>query len=187
MTRLTDPWAPVPPVICDFSWYAPGAELFPTQSYQINGIDYPPEDTTWTSGGVTYSTQYNTYTTVSVSNGSATTSSVTPDLFVVPLNQDVEFDAIDSADLGLPKIVIDPTADIQIVSYDWDLGNGVIGSGPTITTLYNYPKVPPDLAVTLSIVDSLGRQYSTTKQITIETVELSGGSENAVRQGTARV
>jgi hypothetical protein len=195
MTKLTDPWSPTPPIICDFSWYAPGGGLFPTQTYRINGIQYPPADRTWTSGGVTYSTQYSTYTTVSVSSASPTTGknggvittdSVAPCLFVVPLNQSVVFDAVDSDSLGLPKVLIDPNTLVHIVSYSWNLGNGVLSSGPTVTTVYTYPQIPPDLAVTLTIVDTLGRTYSTTKQITIEIVELSGGAANRVRQGTSR-
>lgn len=184
-TQLTDPWAPVPPVVCDFAWYSPGGVLFPGQSYQVNGVNYPPTDTTWTSGGVTYSTQYSTYTSVTVTDGTETATSVTPSLFLVPLDQDVVFDAIDADNIGVPKVLV-PNSNIEIVSYTWDLGNGIIAQAPTVTTIYNYPEVPPDLAVTLTIVDSLGRQYQTTKQISIAPVELSGGAANLIREGATR-
>lgn len=164
MTKLTDPWAPTAAVVCDFGWHTQDGSLFPTLSYRVNGVQYPPANWTWTSGGVTYSSQYTVYTTV--------------------LGQTIIFDAIDALSLGLPKTIV--PAGVQIVSYNWDLGNGQSGIGPTVSTVYNYTSPPPDAAVTLTVTDSLGRRASTTHLINLQALTQLSGSMNTQRQGTAR-
>lgn len=164
MTKLTDPWAPTPAVVCDFGWYGSGGVLFRTLSYFVDGVQYPPTNFNWTSGGATYSSQYTSYTSV--------------------LNETVIFDATDSLSLGVPKTIV--PAGIQVVSYEWDLGNGTTGVGPTISTTYNYTSPPPDAAATLTVIDSLGRQYSTTHPLNLLSLTPLTGAMNTQRQGTAR-
>lgn len=163
-TQLTDPWAPTPAVICDFGWHTSGGALFAPYSYSVNNVNYPPTPLTWTVNGSNYTSQYTSYITV--------------------LGQPVVFDATDALSLGLPKVIV--PSGIQIVSYEWDLGNGVTGIGPTISTTYTETTPPPDAAVTLTVFDSLGRRFSTTHPIELQALTVQAGSENWQRQGTAR-
>lgn len=163
-TKLTDPWAPVPAIVCDFGWHTAGGSLFPTYAYGVNGINYPPPNWTWTVNGHVYSSQYTSYVTI--------------------LGQTVVFDATDALSLGLPKVVV-PTG-VSIISYAWDLGNGTTGVGPTISTTYAETTPPPDVAVTLTVHDSLGRRYTTTHPIELQALILPEGSQNWQRQGSAR-
>lgn len=163
-TKLTDNWATPAACVCDFGWYAQGGQLEPLLAYFVNNQSYPPADWTWSSGGVTYSTSYKTYVTA--------------------LNQTTVFDATDSLSLGVPKTVVPPG--IQVISYNWDFGNGQTGIGPTVQTSYNYVTPPPDTVVTLTIVDSLGRQYATKHPINLTSLTFPHGTENRQVQGSGR-
>jgi hypothetical protein len=162
--QLTSPWAPPPAVVVDFGWHNNSGALFPQYKAVVNNVNYPPNDFTWTVNGATYSTNYKSYTT--------------------PLNQPVVFDCLDALSLGLPTVVV-PTG-VSITAFEWDLGNGVTGRGPQVTTTYNFTQAPADQAVTLTVYDSLGRRFSTTHPIELVSLQLPEGSMNWARQGSSR-
>lgn len=83
----------------------------------------------------------------------------------LPLNVGVTFDAVDSQGLGLPGV----QAVVPIINYAWNFGNGLTGFGSTATTKYTYGAPPPSAQATLTVTDSLGRQYSTAKRLNIQT------------------
>lgn len=105
--------------------------------------------------------------------------------FYTLVNHPVTFDANDIKNLGINKVIV--PAGISIQSYNWDLGNGVIGEGPQIATVYNYTAMPPDAAVTLSILDSLDRIYTTTRRINLLDLKSIEGTESHISVGTARL
>ena len=102
--------------------------------------------------------------------------------YITPLNQQVTFDVSDSTSQGIPKTVT--PSGVSVLKYQWDLGNGITGEGPIITT--TYLTASPDAAATLTIIDSLGRQYSTTHRLNLVNLNIIEGSSNRVVQGTGR-
>ena len=84
----------------------------------------------------------------------------------LPLQQTITFDAVDSQNLGLPKIITAP--DAPIISYRWNFGNGQTGFGSTSTTEYVYSTAPPSIQATLTVVDALNRTYATSHPLNIE-------------------
>lgn len=106
--------------------------------------------------------------------------------YATATNQPVIFDAIDpiNHNLGIASTIV-PTG-VTVVSYTWNLGNGQISTGPVVSTSYNYTTAPPDMAVTLTTVDSLGRSRSCTKELNLQGLAQTGGSVRE-QQGTGRV
>lgn len=102
--------------------------------------------------------------------------------YTLDLNTPVTFDAFDSETLGIPKTVI--PAGIGVVEYSWDLGNGQNASGPLTTTIYY--TASPDASATLTIIDSLGRQTSTTHRLNLIDFIFIEGSRNRVVEGSDR-
>jgi hypothetical protein len=103
---------------------------------------------------------------------------------VTPMNQTIVFDGTDSLALGIPKTLV-PTG-IQIISWDWDLGNGTTARGPIASTTYNYTTPAPDTSATLVVVDSHGRRYSTTHPLNLVTMNPIYASTGSVRAGSGR-
>jgi PKD repeat protein len=54
-----------------------------------------------------------------------------------------------------------------IVSYSWSFGNGLSGTGQTVTTTFTTGATPTTFNVLLTVTDSAGKTSSTTKPITI--------------------
>lgn len=108
-------------------------------------------------------------THINVTGGTGTYASGTPvydaRFYVdqMPLHQVVTFDAIDSQNLGLPKVSV-PTG-LSIVLYQWNFGNGLTGSGPYASTTYSYSKPPESIRASLTVYDNLGRAFSCGKQL----------------------
>jgi hypothetical protein len=103
--------------------------------------------------------------------------------YITLLNQPVTFDVFNTpAITGLPQTILPPG--VNIVSMTWVLGNGIVSLGPLVTTTYTIAM--PDIAATLTIVDSLGRTYSTTHRLNLVSLKLPGGTFGRVTQGTGR-
>jgi hypothetical protein len=152
-------------------------------TYTIDGNTYPPTLAAY-SASVNYIATADVYYAsreyIALENNGPATSVVTPGTNVAvwkiipfrffyyqtPLATLVTFDAVDSESLGLPKVYAPPG--VSIVSYEWDFGNGETGYGSTASTTYTYNQGPPDLQVVLTIIDSLGRQYSTAHYLALE-------------------
>jgi hypothetical protein len=158
-TELTDAWAPPPAVVCDFGWYATDGSLFQFGTYEVNEVTYPPYPNSAPYTGIPYK------------------------FYITPMNTTVVFDALDSQNLGIPKITV-PTG-IQVTSYEWDLGNGQTSEGALATTSYTYSQPPPDAAVTLRITDSLHRTYSATHRLNLRVYTHVYGTESRVVSGRA--
>lgn len=60
----------------------------------------------------------------------------------------------------------------QVVSYDWDFGDGTSGTGPSVTHDYS---TPATYSVRLTVKDAFGRSDSTIKSVTV----VSGGTPSA--------
>lgn len=103
---------------------------------------------------------------------------------LVPLNQLLTFDAIDHLGLGLGTVLV-PTG-VSINSYIWDFGNGLVATGPYSSTAYTYNQVPPSLKVSLTIIDSLGRETSCARYVAFNISPLVGGRSIRVDKGSAR-
>lgn len=164
-TTINQPWSPTPAVICDFGWYATAGDgAFPFGDYLVNGNLYPPYPA---------SAPYNTDPRYQV--------------YETPLNVAVTFDAGTSivVGLGLPSCIV--PQGVSIVSYNWDLGDGSTATGPTVSGIvYNQSKAAPDTAVTLTIVDSLGRRSSTTHPLYLQSLSQIFPSGSEVRLGSGR-
>lgn len=60
-----------------------------------------------------------------------------------------------------PHVV--PPPGVTILEYFWDFGDGHVGHGPTVT--HTYEVADPDTEISLTILDSLGREWSTSKAL----------------------
>lgn len=93
----------------------------------------------------------------------------------------ITFDAIDSANLGLPN-----SNNANIVSYHWDFGNGTQADGPVVETEYwyagqlNYSSsiaAPTQVLVSLTAVDINGNIYYVSHPIVFGQLYSSIGAE----------
>jgi hypothetical protein len=62
-----------------------------------------------------------------------------------------------------PHVV--PPPGVTILEYAWDFGDGHTGHGPTVT--HTYEVADPDTAISLTVLDSLGREWSTQKALSL--------------------
>lgn len=152
LTTPSTPWATPPSAICDFGWYE-------TETFALfGGLIYVVDGNTYPPAGAKFQD------------------------YILGLNAEVTFDALDSFGLGIPK-VFSPSG-ISIVDYSWDLGNGHSGHGPQITTIYRVQT--PDAAATLTITDSLGRRTATTHRLNLVDLTLIYGSSRLIQPGAGR-
>ena len=82
--------------------------------------------------------------------------------------QDVLFET--NCLVGTVDCVNDPSG--QIVSYEWDFGDGTTGSGSSVTHAYSSPAT---YSVTLTVADAVGRGATAIKSVTV----ISGGTPTA--------
>ena len=62
-----------------------------------------------------------------------------------------------------------PPPGVTILQYFWDFGDGFTGFGPTVTHTYEVPD--PSTSISLTVVDSLGREFSTSKPLSLVVVD----------------
>jgi hypothetical protein len=158
-TTPASPYAPPPSVVCDFGWYSTtSSTIFGTLIYDVAGNTYPPTNDNSippiVEATVPWFVDYVCETGVSVT-----------------------FDCYDQQTLGLPTLII--PSGISIVEYAWDLGNGQVGQGPLVTTIYE--QASPDASCTLTVTDSLNRRVTTTKRLNFNNVvQIFGESGHSV-------
>ncbi len=58
---------------------------------------------------------------------------------------------------------VTPPPGVTILEYFWDFGDGFVGHGPTVTHTYEVADL--DTEISLTILDSLGREWSTSKAL----------------------
>jgi PKD domain len=58
---------------------------------------------------------------------------------------------------------------ITILEYFWDFGDGFTGHGPIVTHTYEVPD--PTTSISLTVLDSLGREFSTSKALSLLVVD----------------
>lgn len=56
-----------------------------------------------------------------------------------------------------------PPPGVTILEYFWDFGDGHVGHGPTVT--HTYEVADPDTEISLTVLDSLGREWATSKAL----------------------
>jgi hypothetical protein len=66
-----------------------------------------------------------------------------------------------------PHVIAPPG--ISILEYLWDFGDGYTGYGPIVTHTYEVPD--PTTAISLTVIDSLGREFSTSKALSLVIVD----------------
>jgi hypothetical protein len=66
-----------------------------------------------------------------------------------------------------PHVIAPPG--ISILEYFWDFGDGHTGHGPIVTHTYEVPD--PTTAISLTVLDSLGREFSTSKALSLLIVD----------------
>jgi hypothetical protein len=158
-----------------FSVNTPATSVFNTQSrvmiqdpttYHWALVKYT--GTTLTSGLVS---QFTGCLTIQTSTGSSIAFSANAPVFdrrfyvdQAPLNQLVTFDTQDTQNFGLRKTVI--PAGITVRQYFWDFGNGETAYGPQASTTYKLNQTPP-IQVTLTVTDSLDREFSVAHPINL--------------------
>jgi hypothetical protein len=54
---------------------------------------------------------------------------------------------------------------VSVLEYFWDFGDGHTGYGPIVTHTYEVPD--PNTAISLTVLDSLGREFSTSKALNL--------------------
>lgn len=101
-----------------------------------------------------------TSNSVSVTLGAAPVASFVYSPRNPGINQDVYFDASGSTD-----------SDGQIVSYEWNFGDGYTSTGRTVTHRFNSAGT---YVVSLVVTDDRGNQHSTNDQVTIGTTDVAG-------------
>lgn len=58
---------------------------------------------------------------------------------------------------------------IEVLEYFWDFGDGLTGHGPIVTHTYEVPD--PTTSISLTILDSFGREFSTSKALSLLVVD----------------
>jgi hypothetical protein len=64
---------------------------------------------------------------------------------------------------------VQPPPGVTILEYRWDFGDGHVGHGPTVT--HTYEVADPDTEISLTVLDSLGREWSTSKTLSLVFVD----------------
>lgn len=66
-----------------------------------------------------------------------------------------------------PHVVAPPG--VTILDYHWNFGDGHVGHGPIVT--HTYEVADPDTEISLTVLDSLGREWSTSKALSLVFVD----------------
>lgn len=142
MSILQEPPAPPLPVTCDFFFEQTGPPGIAT--YDGDTYPYPPLPS---DKGSDYRYAWGT----------------------TPVFLAVEFFGIAHTVEGKvqPHVVAPPG--ITILEYFWDFGDGHTGHGPIVTHTYEVPD--PTTSISLTVLDSLGRQFSTSKALSLLVVD----------------
>lgn len=102
----------------------------------------------------------------------------------VPLNQLITFDATDHLGLGLGSTSV--PVGVSVSAYLWDLGNGLVATGPYASTTYAYNQSPPSLKIALTVIDNRGRETSCARYIGFNFSPPAVGRSLHIDSGTAR-
>jgi hypothetical protein len=102
----------------------------------------------------------------------------------MPLLQTIMFDALDAHNLGLP--ITTAAASAPIISYQWNLGNGTTGYGSSTSIEYTYSMPVPSIQATLTVRDSLNRQFSVAHKLNLQSLHVPFGYDIKVSQGSGR-
>ena len=78
-----------------------------------------------------------------------------------------------------PHVITPPG--VSILEYFWDFGDGHTGHGPIVTHTYDIPD--PNTTISLTVLDSLGREFSTSKALSLVIVDF-GYIHQRIRAGT---
>ena len=81
----------------------------------------------------------------------------------------VEFFATEHTVEGKVQPHVVPPPEVTILEYFWDFGDGHVGHGPIVT--HTYEVADPDTAISLTVLDSLGREWSTQKALSLVFVD----------------
>jgi hypothetical protein len=141
MSILQRPPSPSLPVICDFFFEQTGPKG--TATYDGDIYPYPPLP------GESTPSRYEWGTT--------------------PVFLAVEFFGIAHEVESKVQPHVIPPPGISILEYFWDFGDGYTGHGPIVTHTYEVPD--PNTAISLTVLDSLGREFSTSKALSLVIVD----------------
>jgi PKD domain len=142
MSILQNPPAPSEHVICDFFFEQTGPPGIAT--YDGDTYPYPPLPS---DKGNDYRYAWGT----------------TPILLAVEF-----FGTAHTVESKVQPHVIPPPG-VNIMEYFWDFGDGFTGHGPIVTHTYEVPD--PSTAISLTVIDSLGREFSTSKALSLLIVD----------------
>ena len=81
----------------------------------------------------------------------------------------VEFFAVEHVVESKVQPHVVPPPGVTILEYFWDFGDGHTGHGPTVT--HTYEVADPDTEISLTVLDSLGREWSTSKALSLVFVD----------------
>lgn len=142
MSILQEPPAPPLPVVCDFFFEQTGPPGIAT--YDGDTFPYPPLPS---DKGSDYRYAWGT----------------------TPIFLPVEFFGIAHTVEGKVQPHVIPPPEVTILEYFWDFGDGHTGHGPIVTHTYEVPD--PTTSISLTILDSLGREFSTSKALSLLIVD----------------
>ncbi len=146
MTTINEPAFPTPPVICNFFF----EQIGPPEIVTYDGDTYP-------------------YAPLPSDKGSDYRYAMgTTPISTIPNYYGVNFFAEAYTYEGRVQSHVIPPPGVRIMEYFWDFGDGFTGYGPSVT--HHYAVADPNTAVSLTVVDSLGREFSTTKQLSLVSV-----------------
>ena len=153
MSILQEPPAPPLSVICDFFFEQVGPKGAATYDGDI--YPYPPLPS---DKGSDYRYAWGT----------------------TPIFLAVEFFGTAHVVKGKTEPHVIPPPGISVLEYFWDFGDGHTGHGPIVTHTYEVPD--PNTAISLTVLDSLGREFSTSKALSLVIVDF-GYIHQRIRAG----
>lgn len=142
MSVLQNPPVPPLPVICDFFFEQTGPPG--TATYDGDTYPYPPLPS---DKGSDFRYAWGT----------------------TPVFLAVEFFGIAHTVEGKVQPHVIPPPGISILEYFWDFGDGHTGYGPIVTHTYEVPD--PTTSISLTVIDSIGRAFSTSKALDLVIVD----------------
>lgn len=155
MSILQEPPGPSPPVVCDFFFEQTGP--LGTATYDGDIYPYPPLPS---DKGSDYRYAWGT----------------------TPVFLAVEFFGIAHTVEGKVQSHVILPPGITILEYFWDFGDGHTGHGPIVTHTYEVPD--PTTSISLTVLDSLGREFSTSKALNLLVVDFGYVYERIRGQNT---
>jgi hypothetical protein len=142
MSIINRPPSPPLPVICDFFFAQTGPTG--TATYDGDAYPYPPLPS---DKGDDYRYAWGS----------------------TPIFLAVEFFGTAHVVEGNVQPHVIPPPGITILEYFWDFGDGFTGHGPIVTHTYEVPD--PSTSISLTVLDSLGREFSTSKALSLLIVD----------------